>query len=1011
MKDRPGSVLEMIGKLKNDPGDAIVCGEERISYRELVTAYRSFARELSRSGVKKGDAVFLCKKRGIDYLISMLGILAAGGVCVQADPDWPEKRKQSIINDCGAKHKVTDDGICTLNESGNVNESAFREEAPEALPTMMPGDACMIIYSSGSTGAPKGSMITHGMLCDPVIQCKENVLATDAGRCRNVYMVLSFSHAFTMHDTFIALGSGKRLILATDEERSDPGLIGALIDRWSVDMMSMTPSLLQNYLMNPIFAAAVERLKLISLAGELLSEKLEKQICGIMKGTVYDGYGSTEMLHCGDRKCRVDGEASSLIPTLGVTFHVFRDLEDFQEAAPGEEGELLIGGIRAQYARYLKREELNSVKFLQHPVYGRLFRTGDRALLSHNGQIAIRGRLDGVLKLRGQRLEPQEIELYMAQFPGITGGAVKIQGEGDQAQLVAFYASKEEINLFELREWLSARLPHYMIPVRFARLEHLPVNGSGKLDRKALPYLPEDDRTASYKKASNEAQSLLCSLFQAVLKTKRPVGVLDNFFELGGDSIKGMQIASLVRREGYELSLKDLFSYPTVEKLSGVMKKATDTERGSEKSREQGIASRLNQQEKKMITALADWDNVEAVYPFLPAMKNRLYSGGDRVWFNADLMYIKRPVDEKRLKKRYLELVMKRQMLRAFVICPESGQPMTVVLKNSGTSLFTMDLRWMKGDEGRQKRHIQSFIRAVRSEGFPAGQPTFRAGLIRLEEDKQMLLILYSHYLLDGMSIQRIAGELLGETELFSDSSTVSRYYRRWEAAALAQDTASYWKKLLGDQKEFTQLAAQPGKRTERNVRTRRFRLPMEPVREYCGKHHVTPAAWIHALLGMSLSELTGSEKVAFVSMGSGRTEALTEDEALTGNYATEVPFLYRRGEVPADCQKQLLESNQRCMYDFSSAGDGREGIQMREGFVRCDILNYPLSEATVPDNFFLTDDNYTQTPENYLKELQMFLVLADHIYFTCIYSEAHVSDEAVRTLETLLKKNAARMP
>lgn len=1009
MEGRPGSVLEMIARFENDPGDAVVCGRERISYRQLVADYRSFAGELSRFGIKKGDTVVQRSRRGIGYVTSMLGILTAGGVCVQMDPEWPEARIQEILDDSGARMQVADGRI--LDDSGarlqGMDEPAAGKDAKDALPAIRPDDPCMVFYTSGSTGSPKGSVLTHGMLCAPVIACEQNVMAAGAALCRNILTILNFSYCFAMKDLFIALCGGKRVIIATQEERADAGRLGILMNRWKVDMMSATPSLLRSFLTDPVFAEAAGELKQLCLSGEILPEKLEKMICRTMKGAVYDGYGSSEMFHLGDRRCRSDRTSSAFVPTLGVVFYVFRDLAAFEEAAPGEEGELLIGSERAQHGRYLNRKELNSEKYVQHPVYGRLFRTGDRAILTTGGALNLRGRKDGMLKLRGQRLEAQEIELLIAGFPGITQGAVKLQGGKENAQLVAFYTAAEEIDPFALREWLSTKLPHYMIPVRFARLASLPVNANGKLDRQALPDIPESRENARYIEAPNKVQRLICSLFQRILKTDRPVGNMDNFFELGGDSIKGMQIVSLLRQKGYALRLSDLFTWPTAARLSGMVRKETDFGEVPEDGYDRGILDRLDEEEKGAVSAVASMENVEAVYPFLPSMKNRLYAAKDKAWFTASLVYIRHPVDEKQLAARFKELASKRQMLRSLVICQEQVQPMTVVLKASPGRLFSMDLRWMRPDEKRQKQHIRSFVQAFRTEGFDPSSPAFLAGLIRLDEDRQMLLILYSHYLLDGMSIQRIFGELTGNGELATDAQDVSLYYHRWEAAAVSPAVSAHWEKLLGSRKGYTLLAAESGtvrERKERRIKTRRFFLPMKPVAQYCRNHQVTPAAWIHAVLGEALVKLTGREEVLFASMCSGRDESLTKDASLTGNYAAELPFLHRHGELPADCQKQLLAGSAFCMYEFSRAGSkGGEGWR-QPGYVRCDILNYPLANGIDPDDFTLAEDHYTRVQGDYMKELEMFFVLADGIYATWFYSGEFICETDASDLEALFK-------
>ena len=184
-----------------------------------------------------------------------------------------------------------------------------------------------------------------------------------------------------------------------------------------------------------------------------------------------------------------------------------------------------------------------------------------------------------------------------------------------------------------------------------------------------------------------------------------------------------------------------------------------------------------------------------------------------------------------------------------------------------------------------------------------------------------MLLLIFSHYLLDGMSIQRILGKLTGAEELISDAPLTARYYQSYRTMADADGTSAYWAKLLRGKKGYTLL--EPAFRTVegKRLRTRRFLLPMYAAKEYCRIHQVTIAAWIHAVLGAALVKLTGLEQVVFASMNSGRSELLTEDALLTGNYSAELPFVYKERDRPEDCQKQLVDSSRFCMWDPARTG------------------------------------------------------------------------------------------
>ncbi len=1001
MANKTTTVLDMIKRFQNDPETAIVYADAEISYRDFVSQSLDFARDLADRGIQKGDRILLGKGRGIDYFTAMLGILMAGGAYIPVDPEWPSERKQQIMEDSGARMMVTDEGLISARGEKLPENAGSQEHAP--LPEVSGEDAFAIFYTSGSTGKPKGTVVVHAVQHNNALLCGQNIFVTHTvNQCSSILSLLNPVYPYVILDIFLALCNRKRLILATEEEFHNAQALAGCMERREVDAMSITPSLLERYLKDDSFARAFAKVKRIALSGEGLSVKQADLFLGKTQGKLFNGYGSSEMLHCSDLLYESGQEICIGTPNEGVELHVLK--EDHTPAEPEERGELYIGGVPARYGQYLNRDDLNAERYWQHPKLGRLFRTGDGAIRQKDGRIRVTGRIDGVMKLHGQRLDPGEIEQVIGQYPGIAKGAVTIHGEGSGAMLCGYYTASVPIAVPELRKWLSERLPHYMVPVRFMELSEMPVNARGKMDRKALPLPEESAEEVPYVAPANEREELLCGLFRDVLECPRPVGVLDSFFSLGGDSIKGMQIASAADAKGIRLRLPVLFANPTVRQLADVLK----TEKAEPKAAERkpgnaDLKTDLTAEEKKAVVEAVSWDNVEAVYPFLPTMWDRVRFDGDRTWLCAEMLTLDQKADEEQMKTRLAELVSKRQAMRTLPVFPEGSRPLNVVLKNTGSTLHTMDIREPGAVPGElsdgQKQKILSVLKAFRSEGFPKGQPTVRVLLIRTGPENRMLCILYSHFVLDGTGAHRVAEELLSDTPLIPDAEAVSLYYQRHADEKYCKDAMAYWKKNLAGLDGYTRLPGEPDPAAENEPAFRFRRLAMEPIQAYCRSHQVTPAAVIHAALGMAMAKTAGLEKVCFMTIGNGRDEMLTEDERLTGMFSCDYPFIYRAGEQPEDCQRHLLEGMSYMAYDYHQLGGAFTEKAAAGGTVRCNIMNYPMAKGAHLDNSFLIQDENRELLTVCPRDVLIYFIPGDDLYMSCVYLPGSIAPASVSAM------------
>ena len=510
--------------------------------------------------------------------------------------------------------------------------------------------------------------------------------------------------------------------------------------------------------------------------------------------------------------------------------------------------------------------------------------------------------------------------------------------------------------------------------------------------------------------ALKEVQAFVCGIFREVFQLDRPVLLQDDFFALGGDSIRGMQILSAVHREGYTPHPSAIFLYPVAEEFAAVLWKTgkssddpADTEslpgRGEEDERKTGIRESLTQEEREAVIRMMPWEEVEAVYPFLPGLKNRFRVFGDRNWFSANLLFLYQEPDMESWKKRCRELVRKRQMLRSLPVFPPRGEPFTVVRKAWEEDPFILDISWMKNAK-RQRQHLRSFVRAFREEGFAEGTPAFRAGLVRIGPGRCMILLLYSHYILDADGVKCVAEDLAGSHTLTDDASQVGSFHHRYALITGSSETGTYWDAYLEGVDGYTVLPFLAGHGTDEEMQMKNIRtgIGLEPLQAYGRKHHVTLAALVHAALGDALLSLTGFEKVCFISTGSGRNEFLTDDERLTGMFVVETPFVYRKNDTPEICRDALLGHRQYNMFDFISLGERFTGNGTLPQVVRCNVISSQIVSGAVPDQYFL--DSYEDGYEDRYRGLEIFFITADRLYLNMTYNSRFISGEGANRLK-----------
>lgn len=929
----PQTIPEALARYEDSDAVALICGDETLTYRELLADARHVARALVERGVQKGDRVVLDMRRSAGYIRVCLGIILAGGVKVALHGGWPERQRAMVIADC-APVLVVDDAtareLC-LTPLHDANAS---------LPELLGGDPFRIVYTSGSTGAPKGVVNGHSLPVDNLTvregsTGKSPLLRDFVDNCER--MLLDANLAFAVMDSqlYTAILNGKTVVLATDEELATPKALAACIRRTGADTMYGVFSRYYRYLDDADFAAAVAGMKLIILTGERAEAKVVEAVRAASDAMLYANYGAAEAFTALAWRYQKDDEILYEETTNGGPVYLL-ERDSLDDAPVGTDGELCVGGPAGQYGHYWNAPEINAKKYVEHPLYGRLFRSGDGARREPDGRLRILGRLDGMAKLRGQRVELGAIEAAMEAIPGVRRAAATIQGDGATAALCGYYSGA--VDQAALRRALSESLPYYMVPAFLMELPELPLNANGKLDRRALPHIPKASR--EYTAPRTEAEKRLCEAFAQALQTDVPVGIDDGFFELGGDSIRAMAVAALLREAGWELRVEWLFAAPTARALAPMLLPIKP------KAEETRWSPQLIDAEWASIDRTVGRDNVEAVYPVLFHAKEYLRRGS--LWLIPSVRLVDRCIPADELRDRLAELQRCRTALRSVFIGAGTERPLQVVLKDVRLSFFETDLRGLSDGSSplseRQAAYLCTLIMLQRQAIVDAPREVpFRLGAIRVGEARTVIVCCYSHLLLDAAGIARVLGELLSVTPVISDAeafeSQIVRLCTADRSAAL-----DYWKKVTGVEAAFTRLP--PGSGYVPFAFDEAASAPglLQRALAHCAERQVTLPALLHLAAGETLMELLELPEVRFASVTSGRDAASAQ---LAGMFISHFPVRIRRGDTPEAVQAQLL-AGLRCGCLNAEELPPRLGLPGMDGAF---VLNVENAGESVGEN------------------------------------------------------------
>ncbi|GAB3136777.1 hypothetical protein GCM10027290_01110 [Micromonospora sonneratiae] len=775
----PGLPELFLAQAEATPGAAALITDDgrEVSYAELATQARALAAHLHTVGVRAGTPVGVAVHRGADLVTALLGVLFAGGTYVPLAPDQPVARLAFMMADAGVRVLLTESDLRELLPVADVRlvlVDADRDEIAQArmepgwAPATDPDAAAYVMYTSGSTGQPKGVVINHAGIRNRVLWSVEQYGLTATDR---VLQKTALGFDASMWEFLAPLVSGGAVVLGSPDAHRDPGAMLRAMRAHDVTVLQLVPSVLR-VLLHESDLSGCTALRLVCSAGEPLPVALCRQLRALLDVEIWNTYGPTECsIDATAWRYRGDEETETVpigVPLPGCTVLVL-DADD-RLAPVGVAGQLCLGGVGLARG-YLGRPGLTGEKFTPNPYATgpgeRLYRTGDLARWRTDGSLEYLGRLDHQVKLHGVRIEPGEIEAVLRQHPHVDAAVVTVyRSPSADAELVAYVVptAGARIDADELRTLLADRLPAAMVPSTVVSLDTLPLTANGKLDRAALP-APDDSRTGTdeaYEAPATDVERTIADIWAGLLDVDR-IGRHDNFFTLGGHSLLAIRGVMRLRRTlDVELTVGQLFVAPTVAELAALIDADRAADGRATDDRPAGTGAQ------------------PAIEPVPRDGKLALSLGQRRMWFLDQLepgsveylipisMRLTGPLDVSVLRRAVDEMIRRHEILRTRYQAVD-GEPVQVVDAPTPVGFELVDLTGASDAADR----ADGLLRAAASRPFDlANEHPIRALVLRVAADEHLVALTLHHIAFDVWSMEIFLRELDHLYRTFASAAT-----------------------------------------------------------------------------------------------------------------------------------------------------------------------------------------------------------------------------------------------
>lgn len=715
----------------------------------------------------KNSIIGFMLDRSVNTIIGMLATLKANMAYMLIEKNLPEDRISYMLTNAKCPLLITSYNVNYVNFDNKIywEDIDFYKLAisPVCL-TDKPNDYLSVVYTSGSTGMPKGVLIKRYSMVNLVNGYRYSMKTETLS---NFLSICSVAFDMFAAEVWIALISGKKLVLANENQSKNPIEMSKLIQKEKCEFMLTTSSKMDLLLSNSSTLDCLKNLKAIQLGGEVLNPNFYENLAKYTNARIYNGYGPSETTSCCSCKYVTSSNDINLgKPLPNVNIYICNN--DLNLCPIGIVGELCISGDGVSYG-YVNNEEATNKNFIKNPFgKGLLYKSGDLARWNSNGDIEYIGRNDFQIKIRGLRVELEEINNSIKSLPEINNSVTIVRKINNIDSICSFVVSHSK-NSTNIKDQLSRLLPHYMVPSHIIFMESLPLSTNGKIDTKNLPKI---DSQTTYISPKTDTQKLLVSVFEEYLNVQK-LSIDSNFFELGGDSLIAIKIITKLNSDfGINIGMKDIFTYPVISSLSSYV----DSISG-----------------EKIIDIKFKKAKLQESYPVSSAQKRIFYTmqmNKDSIAYNTPGGIIfDNPPNFKKLEKALNNLIQRHEAFRTYFVI-ENGKVKQKILENYKFSIDVINGKYTDLDD-LFKAFLQPFDLSK--------APLLHAQFVKFENNKSILFIDFHHIICDGSSIAIFTNELcnLYNGETLNDKTFDYKDYVLWEEdyfnSTLFKDDEKYW--------------------------------------------------------------------------------------------------------------------------------------------------------------------------------------------------------------------------
>ncbi|OUM66154.1 hypothetical protein PIROE2DRAFT_6677, partial [Piromyces sp. E2] len=907
---------------------AIVYNDIEISYGKLEIMSNSLANYLRSLGITRNDIVPVISERSYFYVIAILAISKAGGAFLPIDKKLPIDRIKFIIEEVHPKtilYYHTESIMDQLKDRNikmyNLEEHNY-DTNTEALVNMNePNDTCYVLFTSGTTGKPKGALVDHFNIYNNLRKFDEKneclgLYSLLMKNCdiQNILAITNFSFDISHNETIFSLIHGLRMVLVDDVLSNNISMLSDYILKNNVEFIDTTPTRFKLFMENEKFRNILKMIKAIVFIGEALPKSLCDEIRKYSNCKIINGYGPTECtvtcsykeIHDDDVKITIGG------PQCNYKLYV---LDKYLKIVPiGVSGEIYISGYGVGKG-YLNREELTNEKFIKCPFSDNednhydqiMYGTGDLGNWLDNGEIDYIGRIDFQIKIHGQRIELGEIESIIKEIKDIEHAIVidGVKENGDKC-LISYFTSNQNIEIKDIRKYLKSKLPGYMIPNYFKKIYDIPTTLSGKLDRKALPKPTNDDLIKEeFIPPETEMEKQLCRIYSDILNiNEEEVGKISDFYEMGGDSLNAIRLVSRFEKDlKVKLTILDIIEYPIICDLASHIEFLLNEDGNTHKAEE---IKRLYKKEFPITS--------QQLGVYIDSIKNP-----NSIIYNVPVTFkLSKNVNIKKVKEAFESLFKNYEILRTKYCRKEiSGKSEIYGIVDDNSSLIF---------EEYNEENYNSFIRPFNlSEA-----PLIRVGLVKFD----MLMIDMHHIITDGASLSVIINyinnyyhdQVIDDIDIqFSDYAI---YMNNKKDSGLYQKQIDNYKEMFNCDYEELIISNENQRKSEKindnkkvgNLIKTIDESLSDSINKFVKQNEISKTAFFFSIYGYILSKYSGQNVVYSSVVMANRNNYYLEN--MIGMLVSTHPILLKYEENDKYSFTEIMKENMSLLMNMYSNQD-----------------------------------------------------------------------------------------